>query len=77
MSLLNYLDCICILHVYKLVTFQTFLLFSINQDYKCPKYDLIILFVVLNLGQTIKIKREREVLSNEADVEKSNHLNPI
>lgn len=37
----------------------------------------LLIHEVLNLGQTIKIKREREVLSNEADVEKSNHLNPI
>lgn len=46
MSLLNYLACIGILHVYKLVTFQTCLLFRINQDYKSPKYDLIILYAI-------------------------------
>lgn len=77
MSLLNYLACIGILHVYKLVTFQTCLLFRINQDYKSPKFICLLIHEVLNIGQTIKIKREREVLSNEADVEKSKHLNPI
>lgn len=55
MSSLNYLDCFCKYHVYKLATFQTILLLRIDQDNTNPKYDLIIFSVynysILNLGR--------------------------